>query len=245
MGKKTVDWRHNFYKRTDFLNNSIFPFIAFASGNVAYCREAFDITQGYDSEFEKWGSEDTEFGYRLFAEGFYIEPVMGALALHQEPPGGENEIDRATGYVHTKSILKEKCPLFSRDYEEGRAYRIAKYSFVNMTDLSDDIFTKYCDSLGYKDISVDSSLAAKKVGSKLQVSDRDMKTLLASNKASIFIFVYQTPDFNIPIKLDELFKKPDFDLTDILNKINIESKNKVICLWRGALARHINFKELI
>jgi len=245
MGKKTVDWRHNFYKRTDFLNNSIFPFIAFASGNVAYCREAFDITQGYDSEFEKWGSEDTEFGYRLFSEGFYIEPVMGALALHQEPPGGENEIDRATGYVHTKSILKEKCPLFSRDYEEGRAYRVAKYSFVNMTDLSEDIFTKYCDSLDYKDISVDSSLAAKKVGSKLQVSDRDIKTLLDGNKASIFIFVYQTPDFNIPIKLDELFKKPDFDLTDILNKMNIESKNKVICLWRGALARHINFKELV
>ena len=245
MGKKTVDWRHNFYKRTDFLNNSIFPFIAFASGNVAYCREAFEITQGYDNEFEKWGSEDTEFGYRLFSEGFYIEPVMGALALHQEPPGGENEIDRATGYVHTKSILKEKCPLFSRDYEEGKTYRIAKYSFVNMTDLSEDIFTKYCDSLGYKDISVDSSLAAKKVGSKLQVSDRDITTLLARNKASIFIFFYETPGFNIPIKLDELFKKPDFDLTDILNQINIDSKNKIICLWRGALARHINFKELI
>ncbi len=245
MGKKTVDWRHAFYKRTDFLNNSIFPFIAFASGNVAYSREAFEFTQGYDSEFEKWGSEDTEFGYRLFAEGFYIEPVMGALALHQEPPGGENEVDRATGYVHTKSILKEKCPLFSRDYEEGRVYRIAKYSYVNMTDLSDKDFAIYCDSLGYTDICIDSSLIAKEIGANKAVTKLNIKEFLKNNKSAFFVFVYSPAGLNIPKIIDEFFKKPDFDLNEILEKVNVLAKGEVICSWRGAFSRHINFKALV
>jgi glycosyltransferase involved in cell wall biosynthesis len=242
MGKKTVDWRHNFYKRTDFLKNSIFPFIAFASGNVAYPKRAFDITGGYDSEFEKWGSEDTEFAYRLFAEGFYFEPVMGALAFHQEPPGGENEVDRATGLTHTKEILKEKCPLFSRDYVEGQTYRISKYCFIN-AGLPDDVFRSQVSGYKYSDLEINYSDEAKLLALDNGITIEALRDFLANNKSSFIILLKGLSDINIPKIVDEELKKPDEDLQDLLDRVNKIIEGKAIIFWRGAIARFLNFES--
>jgi glycosyltransferase involved in cell wall biosynthesis len=235
MGKKTVDWRHNFYRRTDFLKNSIFPFIAFASGNVAYPREAFLATNGYDEEFEKWGSEDTEFGYRLFAKGYYMQPVMGALALHQEPPGGENEVDRKSGYVTTKDILKEKCPLYSRDYEAGRSYSVPKFSFINSSDLSFKEFVSYINSFEYAD-----SVTSDQISTFF---DRQgIQKMLENDKASFFVVVNKENNQNIPLLIDTELKNLDQDLQSLINKVNQFAGGDFNLVWRGQLERYINFK---
>lgn len=241
MGKKTVDWRHAFFKRTDFLKKSIFPFIAFASGNVAYSKLAFNLTNGYDIEFEKWGSEDTEFGYRLFSEGFYIEPVMGALAFHQEPPGGENEIDRSTGYVHTKEILKEKSPLFSRDYIPGKTYQISKYCFINSGLIHETEFKKYIESYQYSDLEIENSKYSKLIVMNNFESLSDLKFFLNKNKSSFFIIVKAISDFNIPQLIDMELKNLDRDLQDSIIEINKKLQDKAFVFWRGALARYLNF----
>lgn len=241
--KKTADWRHAFYKRTDFLKKSIFPFIAFASGNVAYPKRAFELTGGYDHEFEKWGSEDTEFGYRLFAEGFYVQPVMGALALHQEPPGGENEVDRETGHIQTREILKEKCPLFSREYVDGRSYRLPKYCFINCSDLSDDEFKLNIQSLNYADSIIDHSNIGKILFNGEHVNKFDLDRFLNKNPSSFFIFVKSFDGQNYPLIFDNELKMLDSDLKDIIIAFNIKLAGKTLLIWRGALSRYLNFKE--
>jgi glycosyltransferase involved in cell wall biosynthesis len=237
MGKKTVDWRHNFYKRTDFLKKSVFPFIAFASGNVAYPREAFLMTGGYDEEFEKWGSEDTEFGYRLFAKGYYMQPVMEALALHQEPPGGENEVDRKSGYVTTKDILKEKCPLYSRDYEQGREYTVPKYAFINNTKLNDKDFSKYIENFDYADNIILNDI-------KIKITEKELRNLLEKENASYFIVINESSDLKIPHLVDSELKNLDQDIEVMIKNICTKYRHSFNITWRGQMTRLLNFGEI-
>ena len=241
MGKKTVDWRHSFFARTDFLQNSIFPFISFASGNVAYPRSAFEITAGYDDEFEKWGSEDTEFGYRLFCNGYYIEPIMGALALHQEPPGGENEVDRSSGYVSTKQILKEKCPLFSRDFEVGKKYRVSKYCFINNTSVNDADFKKNIQGYEYADYEIDNSLFAKKLALMGSVEGDELQQFLQKNSSAFFVIFNQAVNDNVPQYFDEILKQVDQDLGQVITLVQDHFKDSLSIVWRGSLMRLLNF----
>jgi glycosyltransferase involved in cell wall biosynthesis len=238
MGKKTVDWRHNFYKRTNFLKNSVFPFIAFASGNVAYPREAFLMTDGYDEEFEKWGSEDTEFGYRLFAKGYYMQPVMEALALHQEPPGGENEVDRKSGYVTTKDILKEKCPLYSREYEQDRKYAVPKYAFINNSNLNNEEFINYIERFNYAD-----KVVLKNID--INQSTKEARTFLDKEKASFFIVINESSDLNIPNIIDNELKNLDQDLLVMFKKLNSKFNSSFDIIWRGQLERLLNFGVMV
>jgi len=234
MGKKTVDWRHNFYKRTNFLKNSVFPFIAFASGNVAYPRKAFVMTDGYDEEFEKWGSEDTEFGYRLFAKGYYMQPVMGALALHQEPPGGENEVDRKSGYVTTKDILKEKCPLYSRDYEQDRKYTVPKYAFINNTKLNKEDFVDYVESFDYADKVILNGIF-------INQSSNEIRTFLNNENASFFVVINEVSELKVPQIIDSELKNLDQDLLVMFDNLNFKFKSIFNIIWRGQLERLLNF----
>jgi len=73
------------------------PFRVFASGNVAFSKREFSKIGGFEERFVTWGCEDTELGFRFFNDGKYMIPVMGAIAYHQEPKGGENETDRVAG----------------------------------------------------------------------------------------------------------------------------------------------------
>lgn len=242
MGKKTVDWRHAFYRRTNFLKNSIFPFIAFASGNVAYPKTAFDITGGYDEEFEKWGGEDTEFGYRLFTSGYHIEPVMGALALHQDPPGGDNEVDRASGYVETKAIMREKCPLFSREYEDGRSYKIPKYAFMNATQVSDTDFAALVKSWNYSDCTIINKDVAQKIMSD-EMTVNELNEFLKINQSPFLIKINDAIKDSVPKTMDLLLKNLDKDLATILFEFTSVYMDAVDILWRGDLSKIVNFQR--
>ena len=125
----TVDWREKIYQETNKLKEAdAHVFRTFCSGNVGLARTAWDSIGGFDEDFKHWGGEDTEFGFRAYNQGFYFIPESGAMALHQEPPGGDNETDRLEGRGITHDILIEKCPSRYRPLVMGRKYEIPKVS---------------------------------------------------------------------------------------------------------------------
>lgn len=72
------------------------------SGNQAMRAETYFRVGGYDDTFDRWGGEDTEFGYRLFNDGCLLIPERAAECWHQgigsfEDPGHQRvlEIQRA------------------------------------------------------------------------------------------------------------------------------------------------------
>ena len=125
----TVDWREKIYSETNQLKAAgAHVFRTFCSGNVGFSKEAWDKLGGFDEDFNNWGGEDTEFGFRAYNQGYWFVPIDEALALHQEPPGGENETDRIEGQLITHKILVEKCPSRYRKYEKNRQYEVPKVS---------------------------------------------------------------------------------------------------------------------
>ena len=137
----TVDWREKIYSETNQLKSAgAHVFRTFCSGNVGFSRKIWNQIGGFDEDFNHWGGEDTEFGFRAYNNGNWFIPVHEALALHQEPPGGENETDRIEGKMITHKILVEKCPSRYRKYEKNRQYQIPKVSvFVPAYNCQDFI----------------------------------------------------------------------------------------------------------
>ena len=113
-GEISVDWRLEHFKKTENLRLCDTPFRFFSGGNVAFAKKWLEIAGWFDEEFTHWGGEDNEFGYRLFKHGCFFRAVDGGIAYHQEPPGKENETDRAEGKKITLKIVREKVPYFYR-----------------------------------------------------------------------------------------------------------------------------------
>ena len=109
------DWRESIYLETNNLKDSPHPFRASSCGNVAFHRRVFRHAGEFDESFTAWGAEDNEFGYRVFNEGYYFVPLLDALGMHQEPPGGREFVDREAGKLITKPMLLDKVPTY-RDY---------------------------------------------------------------------------------------------------------------------------------
>ncbi|MDY7008421.1 MAG: tetratricopeptide repeat protein [Cyanobacteriota bacterium] len=125
----SVDWRFGLYEKTNFLKEERYPFRAFASGHVAYPKKVVIDGGFYDEDFQQWGCEDIEFGYRVYNSGYYFIPVLTAIDLHQEPPGGVNETNRVIGNQITRKLLEQKCPAaIFRDYKIGEIYEVPKVS---------------------------------------------------------------------------------------------------------------------
>ena len=114
VGKISVDWRLDHFKKTKDLMLCNEPFRFFSGGNVAFDHRWLDLAGWFDEEFNHWGGEDAEFAYRLYRAGCFFRVAWGALAYHQEPPGKENETDRSAGKLITDKIIRMKVPYFYR-----------------------------------------------------------------------------------------------------------------------------------
>ena len=110
------DWREAIYSETDNLKTSPHPFRASSCGNVGFNRRIFSDAGPFDESFTAWGAEDNEFGYRVMNAGYYFIPVLDALGLHQEPPGGREFVDREAGKLITRPMLLDMVPTY-RDYD--------------------------------------------------------------------------------------------------------------------------------
>ena len=109
------DWRESIYLETNNLKDSPHPFRASSCGNVAFHRRVFQHAGEFDESFTAWGAEDNEFGYRVFNQGYYFVPLLDAIGMHQEPPGGREFVDREAGKLITRPMLLDKVPTY-RDY---------------------------------------------------------------------------------------------------------------------------------
>jgi chondroitin synthase len=128
----SVDWRLEHFKKTDNLRLCDTPFRYFSGGNVAFAKKWLDKAGWFDETFNHWGGEDNEFGYRLYRAGCFFKSVDRGLAYHQEPPGKENETDRAQGHAVTKKLVEEKIPYFYRKLQPIETAVIKKVPLVSI-----------------------------------------------------------------------------------------------------------------
>lgn len=131
-GTVSVDWRLEHFRQTDNLRLCDTPFRFFSGGNVAFAKKWLAKAGWFDEEFTHWGGEDNEFGYRLYRQGCFFRAVEGGMAYHQEPPGKENETDRAEGKKVTTKIVRDKVPYFYRNLVPITAARINNIPLVSI-----------------------------------------------------------------------------------------------------------------
>lgn len=110
----SIDWREALIKSSNLLKDEALPYRFMVGANCAFSREIFNRAGGYSEDFNAWGFEDQEFGYRLLREGAYFIPVKDNYVYHQEPLAGKNDTDRKLGEAVTKKIFVEKCPFIYR-----------------------------------------------------------------------------------------------------------------------------------
>lgn len=131
-GEISVDWRLEHFRKTENLRLCDTPFRFFSGGNVAFARKWLQRAGWFDESFTHWGGEDNEFGYRLYRAGCFFRAVDGGLAYHQEPPGKENETDRAEGKKVTINIVREKVPYHYRKAEPIESARLHAVPLVSI-----------------------------------------------------------------------------------------------------------------
>lgn len=131
-GEISIDWRLVHFKQTDNLRLSDSPFRFFAAGNVAFAKKWLEIIGYFDEEFNHWGGEDVEFGYRLFRYGSFFKTIDNVMAYHQEPPGKENETDREAGKEITLGMMREKVPYIYRKLLPVESSHINKIPLVSI-----------------------------------------------------------------------------------------------------------------
>ncbi len=124
------DWRRTFYRRTAELRHGNEAFRSLLTGNCSMGRYAFLRVGGFCSEFSRWGGEDTELGWRLFAAGFFFVPVNQAAIYHQgqeesHPDEGWRERDRAANADLITNLIPHR---FYRK-EDGR-FRVPKVTMI-------------------------------------------------------------------------------------------------------------------
>ncbi|HID99998.1 MAG TPA: glycosyltransferase [Thiotrichaceae bacterium] len=125
--KQTLDWRLNIYQDTDYLKEAIFPASSCVGCNIALTKKIIHDAGYFDEDFQAWGGEDGDWGFRIYNAGYYFIPVLHAVGLHQEPLSGKNEIARLDGREKTNKILEDKCPIV-RQYQPHRVYSVPKVS---------------------------------------------------------------------------------------------------------------------
>lgn len=134
----TYDWRLDVYAETDRLVHDAHPYRCVVGATFAFSRAAFESVGGFCEEFEDWGYEDGEFGYRLQTRGYWFLPVESALGLHQEPEEPAQRSDRVAGAARTGQLAEELCPGLYRPRDDTRRYRVPTVSIVLSGNASRD-----------------------------------------------------------------------------------------------------------
>ena len=87
------DFRRVFYRRTAGLRLGDEAFRALVSSNFSVRRQQFIDIGGFSEDFDRWGGEDTELGWRLFNDGFFFIPDNAAAIYHQTQEDGGDSPD--------------------------------------------------------------------------------------------------------------------------------------------------------
>ena len=122
-------WTDAFVARTDQLtakNDGLFHVVT--GGNFGIREAFYQSIKGFDESFTRYGSEDTEFGYRAFAHGALLVPMPTPL-WHQ----GRWQANRAVSNKEANlAIMRAKIVnlIPHRDFRpnaHGRTYTVPEY----------------------------------------------------------------------------------------------------------------------
>ena len=126
------DFRRVFYRRTAGLRLGDEAFRALVSSNFSVRRQQFIDIGGFSEDFDRWGGEDTELGWRLFNDGFFFIPDNAAAIYHQtQEDGGDSPDWRQQSRLANDGVIQAKIPhRFYRKSERGYIYNVPKVSWV-------------------------------------------------------------------------------------------------------------------
>lgn len=133
----SFDWRFGEYKKSDDLRRDLWPFTKASGGNIAFSKALLEKAGLVDEDFQAWGCEDGEHGYRLYNAGAFFIPMKNIVCLHQEPLkkattkniSNEEGNFRTNGAKITRKIFSSKCPAPTvRKYETGAVFEVPKVS---------------------------------------------------------------------------------------------------------------------
>ena len=104
-------------------------------GNLGVSRWFFDEVGGFDESFDRWGMEDTEFGYRAYTLGGALVPVREAYCWHQGEGAAPDPAERTELEMQRAKVSHLIAhPDFRRD-RPGRSFTVP--SFVVTVDAAD------------------------------------------------------------------------------------------------------------
>ena len=152
-----ADWREPIYEKSNLLKESTEPFRFSSCGNVGFHRSVMEKAGWFDEKFTAWGSEDNEWGYRVMNQGFWFIPVLSAIGLHQEPPGGREFVDREAGKEITRPMRIDMVPDMYRTYTSGDCNSVPRIHCLVVTRNNEQSITKSIDSLlgqNYSDMRI-------------------------------------------------------------------------------------------
>lgn len=103
-------------------------FRALVGGNFGVSREFYRSVGGNDESFVRWGVEDDEFAWRVYAQGGLFVPVRDAFAWHQGRRAGEKEARKRSFRIQrAKAAHRIAHPAF-RSAKLGRIYTVPRYA---------------------------------------------------------------------------------------------------------------------
>ncbi|MCP4307363.1 MAG: glycosyltransferase [bacterium] len=126
------DFRRLFYRRTARLRTGDDAFRSLVSSNFSIRRDRFLESGGFAEDFNRWGGEDTELGWRLFNAGLYFVPEDEAAIYHQtQEDGGDAPEWRQDARFANDGIIQAKIPhRFYRKSQPGYVYETPKVSWI-------------------------------------------------------------------------------------------------------------------
>lgn len=126
------DFRRVFYRRTAGLRTGDEAYRSLVSSNFSVRRDRFHEVGGFSEDFERWGGEDTELGWRFFNGGLFFVPENRAAIYHQtQEDGGETPDWRAQARAANDGIIQAKIPhRFYRKSERGYIYQSPKVTWI-------------------------------------------------------------------------------------------------------------------
>jgi len=82
-------------------NEALLPGRYFVSGNFSIRKDIFEKLSGFDTTFQGWGGEDTDFGLRLEQEGIRIRYSPHAVCYHYHSKTVEETLEEFERYGRT------------------------------------------------------------------------------------------------------------------------------------------------
>ena len=115
------------------LDDFKFPWMFAITGNLCVRRQQVLDSGGFSEDYQGWGMEDTDLGYRLHRDGIRFVVSTQARTYHQIHPVGQDS--SATDLRQRRIDLSRNFRRFYEKYRQDRAVRMHWCAFRDEIDL--------------------------------------------------------------------------------------------------------------